>query len=158
MDRPVEEEPLMVAALDLLGRMRASDVSIRWHDEEQPTVWMVCASWKTKVDGEDGRYFEAAGAMSPARAAMRLIELVAGACGHCGRPAGVTEEWRADLPDADGRCWFVFDPETTSFRRSCEGETTGRAYGWDPATGTAVGRNDPCPCGSGKKWKRCHGA
>jgi uncharacterized protein len=22
----------------------------------------------------------------------------------------------------------------------------------------AVGRNDPCPCGSGKKYKRCHGA
>ncbi len=21
----------------------------------------------------------------------------------------------------------------------------------------AVGRNDPCPCGSGKKYKRCHG-
>jgi SEC-C motif len=21
-----------------------------------------------------------------------------------------------------------------------------------------VGRNDPCPCGSGKKFKRCHGA
>lgn len=21
-----------------------------------------------------------------------------------------------------------------------------------------VGRNDPCPCGSGLKWKRCHGA
>lgn len=20
------------------------------------------------------------------------------------------------------------------------------------------GRNDPCPCRSGKKWKRCHGA
>jgi len=20
------------------------------------------------------------------------------------------------------------------------------------------GRNDPCPCGNGKKWKRCHGA
>ena len=33
-----------------------------------------------------------------------------------------------------------------------------------PATATAarvtakVGRNDPCPCGSGKKYKRCHGA
>ena len=30
------------------------------------------------------------------------------------------------------------------------------------ATGTAgvpeVGRNDPCPCGSGKKYKKCHGA
>jgi uncharacterized protein YecA (UPF0149 family) len=19
------------------------------------------------------------------------------------------------------------------------------------------GRNDPCPCGNGQKWKRCHG-
>ena len=31
----------------------------------------------------------------------------------------------------------------------------------DPATATAdlprVGRNDPCPCGSGKKYKSCHG-
>jgi preprotein translocase subunit SecA len=23
--------------------------------------------------------------------------------------------------------------------------------------GTKVGRNDPCPCGSGKKFKNCHG-
>jgi preprotein translocase subunit SecA len=22
---------------------------------------------------------------------------------------------------------------------------------------TGVGRNDPCPCGSGKKYKQCHG-
>jgi uncharacterized protein YecA (UPF0149 family) len=21
-----------------------------------------------------------------------------------------------------------------------------------------LGRNDPCPCGSGKKYKKCHGA
>jgi preprotein translocase subunit SecA len=24
-------------------------------------------------------------------------------------------------------------------------------------TGDKVGRNDPCPCGSGKKYKKCHG-
>ena len=23
--------------------------------------------------------------------------------------------------------------------------------------GVKVGRNDPCPCGSGKKYKHCHG-
>jgi preprotein translocase subunit SecA len=23
--------------------------------------------------------------------------------------------------------------------------------------GVKVGRNDPCPCGSGKKYKQCHG-
>jgi preprotein translocase subunit SecA len=26
------------------------------------------------------------------------------------------------------------------------------------ATGPKVGRNEPCPCGSGKKYKKCHGA
>ena len=24
--------------------------------------------------------------------------------------------------------------------------------------GEKVGRNEPCPCGSGKKYKKCHGA
>jgi preprotein translocase subunit SecA len=24
--------------------------------------------------------------------------------------------------------------------------------------GEKVGRNDPCPCGSGKKYKKCHGS
>jgi preprotein translocase subunit SecA len=27
-----------------------------------------------------------------------------------------------------------------------------------PAVSDKIGRNDPCPCGSGKKYKRCHGA
>src|SRR5690606_5489196 len=28
-----------------------------------------------------------------------------------------------------------------------------------PATSEKpIGRNDPCPCGSGKKYKKCHGA
>ncbi|MDH5495831.1 MAG: SEC-C metal-binding domain-containing protein [Nitrospira sp.] len=25
-------------------------------------------------------------------------------------------------------------------------------------TDSKVGRNDPCPCGSGKKYKKCHGS
>jgi preprotein translocase subunit SecA len=41
-----------------------------------------------------------------------------------------------------------------------------RAAGSDTSTngsgprtiGEKVGRNDPCPCGSGKKYKKCHGA
>jgi preprotein translocase subunit SecA len=27
----------------------------------------------------------------------------------------------------------------------------------DPSTWGNPGRNDPCPCGSGKKFKHCHG-
>jgi preprotein translocase subunit SecA len=37
----------------------------------------------------------------------------------------------------------------------------GSANGSQPTqrrTGDKVGRNDPCPCGSGKKYKKCHGA
>ena len=34
----------------------------------------------------------------------------------------------------------------------------GRTYWLDPTRSTQkVGRNDPCPCGSGKKFKQCHG-
>jgi len=36
--------------------------------------------------------------------------------------------------------------------RSLEPQNTG------PVDFSAAGRNDPCPCGSGKKFKKCHGA
>ena len=32
------------------------------------------------------------------------------------------------------------------------------ASGRQPGKQGKVGRNDPCPCGSGKKYKKCHGA
>jgi len=32
------------------------------------------------------------------------------------------------------------------------------AEGGDPYAGTGVSRNAPCPCGSGNKYKHCHGA
>ena len=32
------------------------------------------------------------------------------------------------------------------------------AVGGSPPDAAPVGRNDPCPCGSGKKYKKCHGA
>ncbi|MCY4388114.1 MAG: SEC-C metal-binding domain-containing protein [Desulfurellaceae bacterium] len=44
--------------------------------------------------------------------------------------------------------------------------TPGRPGGQPPAARPVqairdtpkVGRNEPCPCGSGKKYKKCHGA
>jgi preprotein translocase subunit SecA len=39
-----------------------------------------------------------------------------------------------------------------------EAEGEGSAKGPAPIqAGPKVGRNDPCPCGSGKKYKQCHG-
>ena len=39
--------------------------------------------------------------------------------------------------------------------RSLSDATAGSA---GPIDWSSVGRNDPCPCGSGKKFKKCHGA
>jgi preprotein translocase subunit SecA len=36
-------------------------------------------------------------------------------------------------------------------------ETTARQQSPQVASGRIVGRNEPCPCGSGKKYKHCHG-
>ena len=38
------------------------------------------------------------------------------------------------------------------------GSATAASNGAPRATGQKVGRNEPCPCGSGKKYKACHGA
>jgi preprotein translocase subunit SecA len=32
-----------------------------------------------------------------------------------------------------------------------------KAVAQQPKKNVKVGRNDPCPCGSGKKYKQCHG-
>jgi preprotein translocase subunit SecA len=43
--------------------------------------------------------------------------------------------------------------------RAAGGAAAAASNGNTPrVTGDKVGRNDPCPCGSGKKFKKCHGA
>jgi preprotein translocase subunit SecA len=43
--------------------------------------------------------------------------------------------------------------------RHDEGSTDSATFATQQATGQVpkAGRNDPCPCGSGKKYKKCHG-
>jgi len=43
------------------------------------------------------------------------------------------------------------------FRRRLSSRT-GHDAGTHRLSGAKVGRNDPCPCGSGKKFKKCCGA
>jgi preprotein translocase subunit SecA len=50
----------------------------------------------------------------------------------------------------------VAQPKTQPQR--VEANPTGPQKPAKPASSDKVGRNDPCPCGSGKKFKRCHGA
>jgi hypothetical protein len=43
-----------------------------------------------------------------------------------------------------------------AFDAALSGRRAGEQQG-TVVTGAKTGRNDPCPCGSGKKYKRCHG-
>jgi preprotein translocase subunit SecA len=51
---------------------------------------------------------------------------------------------------------YSADEEAAQAQAAAQGGTTAVAH--EPArVGPKVGRNDPCPCGSGKKYKQCHG-
>ena len=52
-----------------------------------------------------------------------------------------------DLPRMILRCARLWRPDAVPGAAAAE-----------PLRSAKVGRNDPCPCGSGKKFKRCCGA
>jgi hypothetical protein len=55
------------------------------------------------------------------------------------------------------RAWFgPWSPEETILRLQRFEKAEPRRQ--PTRIGARPGRNDPCPCGSGKKWKKCHGA
>ncbi len=68
--------------------------------------------------------------------------------------------------DGDERPKAVTGRRNASSGARSNGRTNGRSEGRSPAANQTtrptmpgrIGRNDPCPCGSGKKYKKCHGA
>src|SRR5713226_932671 len=70
-----------------------------------------------------------------------------------------------DIARASGQAKSDGADRGTTSQRQCAGNRQnghGRAAVATPApravTANKIGRNDPCPCGSGKKYKKCHGA
>ncbi|MFO0293642.1 MAG: SEC-C metal-binding domain-containing protein, partial [Rhodospirillales bacterium] len=54
--------------------------------------------------------------------------------------------------------WYGYTEAGIAARRKAAtlGLSVGRDTHVNPYRG--IGRNDPCPCGSGRKFKKCHGA
>lgn len=132
-----------MAAIALVGKMGAEHYQLRYSDDPKPVVWMVDAKW--------GHGHHAAGGMTPTEATLRLLDDIVdgGQCMHCRKPTSVLHDFRSNLPELmPNVCWYVYDPEVKVYRRTCEAERPGHIK---------VSRNGPCPCGSGKKFKRCHG-
>jgi hypothetical protein len=150
------QDPIVAATATFAGRTGATSFQIRYDDEQDPVIWVCVAEYRVR----DAVAYKTGSGITPGAAAVALASDIAdgGTCAHCGKPSGATDDWSVEMPLADVICWYVFDPETSEFRRSCEGDTSGLIYGRNPRTGEYVGRNNQCPCGSGRKWKRCHGA
>jgi len=67
------------------------------------------------------------------------------------REAAMTEQTAA----------VIFKPTQVvieAFRAALDGTRPGERQGTIVHEQPKPGRNDPCPCGSGKKYKKCHGA
>ena len=73
--------------------------------------------------------------------------------------AGAAGERRGDRGEAAGarRRHCSGSPRATPRRRDGEAPRPPSRRRWSRQA-PKVGRNDPCPCGSGKKYKKCHGA
>lgn len=159
MDRAELADPRFPAAVELVRRCGAGGFQIRWsgrpesggaeYDEGDPVpvVWIAIADFTGASSSAQLDGYETAAGMTPLTAVLRLADqLVDGAiCLHCKRPTGVSHDFGDAMPLSRAVCWYQFDPELSTYRRSCEGDTP------------RVRRNEPCPCGSGKKFKQCHG-
>jgi preprotein translocase subunit SecA len=81
-------------------------------------------------------------------------------------PVGVPAEPPSNLDSGRAAAQAVMSDFTQRVHKQKEREMAQMQVG-APAAGTGpqtvikgdkVGRNDPCPCGSGKKYKKCHGS
>jgi preprotein translocase subunit SecA len=89
---------------------------------------------------------------------------------------GMFEELRARMEEETIRYLYLFEPvsreeqeerekERAEVRRNLKKEQnlvysagdSGQPAPTKKRETAKVGRNDPCPCGSGKKYKKCHG-
>ncbi len=84
-------------------------------------------------------------------AGILATEFPAGANGF-GAIVGMDVICHGDLAitNVSGQTWFSF--------RTPSCEAIDYVVEANRMTFTGIGRNDPCPCGSGKKFKKCHGA
>jgi hypothetical protein len=84
---------------------------------------------------------------------VRAPEVVRALLDHCFETRANANAWQLDA---------VFDEVKGSFAERLEEGGGGEARAEKQETlhrpGSKLGRNDPCPCGSGKKYKKCCGA
>lgn len=122
-----ELDPRFLAAMDLIRRTGATEVQIRYSDDEEPVVWFVVASFDDPTALGQGKIpprkkaLQIGAGIGPTSAALKCAEvLVTGAeCTWCHRRSAMTTDFQLKPLPAD-ICWYVYDPDTALFKRGCE--------------------------------------
>ena len=63
----------------------------------------------------------------------------------------------AEAPPAPGNVQYHHSDYDQALAQAADQQSTDEEHKPFVREGQKVGRNDPCPCGSGKKYKQCHG-
>jgi len=141
-------------------------IGLRGYGQKDPLVefkkeaFVLFEDMMARIDNETIRYLfhvqiqqQEAPPQQPRPEPMRQLHSAAAAVASA---AARVEETPAKLPD------FARALERKQERQQKDLQyQTGPAQAEAPKpvrAGAKVGRNDPCPCGSGKKYKKCHGA
>lgn len=67
------------------------------------------------------------------------------------------DEMEARRREEEARIQHQYQHATSEALNEAEHDAEVAAHTPVVRDGEKVGRNDPCPCGSGKKYKQCHG-
>jgi preprotein translocase subunit SecA len=117
-----------------------------------------------QIVGPDGQPLQIPSRPRPAIPAAPSVTSAEATLRHA--PSAVAVEERPAVPIPTRQPSTTIDEIEREFQRKKKRELeaarmAGSGAAEAPAqrrTGDKVGRNDPCPCGSGKKYKKCHGA
>lgn len=71
-------------------------------------------------------------------------------------PSAVRRQQMTTVHDSTAGMGFSGVPEEDAGQRAAQQPQGAKKQ--PVVIGEKTGRNDPCPCGSGKKYKKCHGA
>ena len=142
-------------------------IGLRGYGQKDPLVefkkegFVLFEDMMARIDNETIRYLfhvqvQQEAPPQPREQAAGASATASQCCGSSCQRGGRAEEAPARLPD------FARALERKQERQQKDLQyQTGPAQAEAPKpvkAGAKVGRNDPCPCGSGKKYKKCHGA
>ena len=148
-----QDSPLSTSELDRLEHLLVSDVFPDDDGEDDLAVW--CDGYLEGVVLSDANWDEH-GDPEEVEELLFPFMLLSGRMREAAEEAGDT------VPSLDEECEMKREASATF------GDSVMAVYAYwldkrfyhAPVRrgGTKVGRNDPCPCGSGKKYKSCHGS